>query len=182
MNIWSILKRLQLLEFRLRAVIYSINPYIKIGKGTKIERGVELNIKYGGSIEIGDNCYLSKGAQVITEGGGITIGNDCTINPYTIVYGQGNTIIGNGVRIAAHCVIVPSNHRFDNPSEFIYKQGLTKLGIIIEDDVWLGTGVKVLDGVTISKGCVIGANAVVTRSTEANGIYVGIPAKLIKNR
>ncbi|WP_446785264.1 acyltransferase [Macellibacteroides fermentans] len=100
----------------------------------------------------------------------------------SVIYGQGGTNIGNGVRIAAHCVIVPSNHIFDDPDEYIYKQGLSKKGIIIEDDVWLGAGVKVLDGVVIKKGCVFGANSVVTKSTEKNGIYVGIPAKLIKYR
>lgn len=115
-------------------------------------------------------------------GGDIIIGDNCTINPYTIVYGQGGTKIGNGVRIAAHSVIVPSNHIFDDPNEFIYKQGLSKKGIVIEDDVWIGAGVKILDGVTISKGSVIGANSIVTRSTEQNGVYVGIPAKLIKKR
>ena len=69
--------------------------------------------------------------------------------------------IGKGVRIAAHCTIVPSNHIYTNPNEFIYKQGLSRLGIIIEDDVWIGSGLRVLDGVTIRKGCVIGANAVI---------------------
>lgn len=55
-------------------------------------------------------------------------------------------------------------------------------GIIIEDDVWIGAGVKVLDGVTIAQGCVIGANSVVTKSTEPYGIYVGVPARKIKSR
>lgn len=54
--------------------------------------------------------------------------------------------------------------------------------IIIEDDVWIGAVVKVLDGVTIAQGCVIGANSVVTKSTEPYGIYVGIPARKIKSR
>ena len=48
--------------------------------------------------------------------------------------------------------------------------------------MWLGAGVKVLDGVKISFGSVVGANAVVTKSTERNGVYVGIPAKKIKSR
>ena len=65
------------------------------------------------------------------------------------------------MRIAAHCTIVPSNHIYTNPNEFIYKQGLSRQGIIIEDDVWIGSGVRVLDGVIIRKGCVIGANAVI---------------------
>ena len=54
--------------------------------------------------------------------------------------------------------------------------------IVIEDDVWIGAGVKILDGVIIRKGCVIGANTVVNKSTEQYGIYVGAPARLIRKR
>lgn len=182
MTISTIYKGLQYRLGKLRARMYSLFPDIKIGENTCIERRVFLSTKNGGHIKIGNNCYISEGAQVITEGGNIIIGNNCTINPCSVVYGQGGTTIGNGVRIAAQCVIVPSNHIFENPDEFIWRQGLSKRGIIIEDDVWLGAGVKILDGVTVSKGTVIGANAVVTHNTEPYGVYVGVPAKLIKRR
>lgn len=113
----------------------------------------------------------------------IKIGKDTIIEPNVVLSTRaGGTIIGNGVRIAAHTVVVPSNHIYSDPNKYIYTQGLSKKGIKIEDDVWLGAGVKILDGVTIAKGCVIGANAVVTKDTEPLGIYVGIPAKKIKNR
>ena len=59
-------------------------------------------------------------------------------------------------------------------------QDLENKGIIIEDDVWIGAGVRILDGVTIARGCVIGAGSVVTKSTEEFGVYVGVPARLIK--
>ena len=141
-----------------------------------------LSTRAGGTIAIGNNCWISQGAQIITWGGNVVIGDNSTINPCAIIYGQGGTIIGNGVRIAAHTVVVPSNHIYSDPNKYIYTQGLSKKGIKIEDDVWLGAGVKILDGVTIAKGCVIGANAVVTKDTEPFGIYVGVPAKKIKNR
>jgi len=160
----------------------NLNPNIRIHKTVFIESGVVIRSQYGGKINIGAHCYLSHGAQLLTHGGDILIGDNSTINPYTIIYGQGSTRIGNGVRIAAHCCIVPSNHIFSDTSRFIYQQGLSKKGIIIEDDVWLGSGVKVLDGVVISKGCIVGANAVVSKSTEAYSVYVGIPAKKIKDR
>ena len=141
-----------------------------------------MSTRAGGTIAIGNNCWISQGAQIITWGGNVVIGDNSTINPCAIIYGQGGTIIGNGVRIAAHTVVVPSNHIYSDPNKYIYTQGLSKKGIKIEDDVWLGAGVKILDGVTIAKGCVIGANAVVTKDTEPFGIYVGVPAKKIKNR
>ncbi len=165
-----------------RVLINMFVPLVSIGNRTIVESNVILRSQYGGTIMIGNDCYISSGAIMLTHGGDIKIGNHSTINPYTIIYGQGGVKIGSGVRIAAHCTIVPSNHRYDNPNEFIFKQGLSKQGIVIEDDVWLGTGVKVLDGVTIKRGCIIGANAVVTHSTEEYGVYVGIPARKIKTR
>lgn len=165
-----------------RLLINMAVPNVKIGKHTILEPHVTLRSQYGGNIVIGNHCYISSGAQLLTHGCDIVIGNNCTINPYSIIYGQGGVKIGNGVRIAAHCTIVPANHICSDPNKFIYVQGLSKKGIVIEDDVWIGTGVKVLDGVTIKQGCVIGANAVVTHNTEEYGIYVGIPAKKIKSR
>ena len=165
----------------IRRLLKNCNSSIIIDKNTIIESGCTIRSQYGGKIYIGSNCYISRGVQLLTHGGDIRIGNNCTVNPYTIIYGQGGTTIGDNVRIAAHCVIVPANHIFTDITIPIYKQGLKKEGIVIEDDVWIGSGVKILDGVTIKRGCVIGANAVVTHSTNEYGVYVGIPAKKIKS-
>lgn len=54
--------------------------------------------------------------------------------------------------------------------------------VVIEDYVWLGNKVTVLPGVTIAKGCVVAAGAVVTKDTEEYGIYAGIPAKRVGER
>lgn len=167
---------------RIRARLYSFNPQIKIGKGSIIDKGAILRVQYGGYIEVGRNCYISSGVHILTHGGTITIGDNCTVNPCSIIYGQGGCKIGNSVRIAAHCVIVPSNHKFNDRSRPIYLQGLECKGISIEDDCWLGAGVKVLDGVSIRRGCVIGANSVLNKSTQPYGIYVGVPAKLLRTR
>lgn len=166
----------------MRARIYNLHPNITIGKNTIIEARCRLSLQYGGTIKIGNNCILYSGATIITHGGNIEIGDYSTVNPYAVIYGQSWTIIGNGVRIATQVVIIPSNHRFDDISQPIYKQGLTYKGIKIEDDVWLGAGVKVLDGVTIGKGSVIGAGSVITKNLDPYGVYVGVPAKLIKKR
>ncbi len=175
-------RSLKILSNRVRVAYWRSKVGISIGDHVTIEKGVKINCIAGGQITIGDFCEIRSGVQLLTWGGDITIGNNTSVNPYTVIYGQGGTKIGQGVRIAAHCVIVPSNHVFADPDVFIFKQGLSKKGIVIEDDCWLGAGVKVLDGVRIEHGCVIGANAVVTKDTQRNGVYVGIPAKLIKYR
>jgi acetyltransferase-like isoleucine patch superfamily enzyme len=58
----------------------------------------------------------------------------------------------------------------------------TKGGIVVGDDVWLGFGVVVLDGVRIGKGAVVGAGSVVTRDIPDNAIAVGVPARVVKMR
>lgn len=171
------------LTSKLRRLKFNLNPHIYIGKNTIIEKGVTINpLLGGGEIIIGENCELKKGCQILSYGGKIKIGNSCSVNPYSILYGQGDLIIGDGVRIATQTVIIPSNHIFDSAEKQIKDQGLLNKGIVIEDDVWIGCGCRILDGITIKKGSVIGAGSVVNKDTDPFGIYVGIPAQKIKSR
>ena len=172
-NIWQ----------QIRLIYIRQNKNISILNHNNIFPNVHLETNYGGSINIGTKNEFLYGVCLMTYGGKITIGNNCSINPYTIIYGHGEGVqIGNNVLIAGHCMIIPSNHNFSKSNVLINQQGATSKGIKIEDDVWLGTGVKVLDGVTIAKGCVIAAGAIVNQSTEAYSVYAGVPAKKIKNR
>lgn len=142
---------------------------------TEIERA-------GGVISLGARTGLDKGVILRAYGGSIQIGEDCTVNPYSIIYGGGGVVIGNGVLIAAHTVIVPSNHIFSDIDKPIRQQGTSGVGIVIEDDVWIGAGVKILDGVTVAKGTVVAAGSVVTKSTESYSVVAGVPAKKISTR
>ncbi len=147
-----------------------------------IHKTAVLDNSFGGEISIGKNTEILNGVLILTYGGNINIGDNCSINPYSVLYGHGGLAIGNNVLIAAHCVIIPANHNFSEIEEPINKQGLTCKGIIIEDDVWLGTGCKILDGVTIGKGSIIGAGSIVTKSIPGNSVFVGNPAKFLKHR
>jgi acetyltransferase-like isoleucine patch superfamily enzyme len=136
----------------------------------------------GGHISIGSNTFIDNGVILRPLGGSIEIGSDCSINAYSVIYGNGGLRIGNGVRIAAHTVIIASNHIFSDPDKLIKDQGLSLKGIVIEDDVWIGCGARILDGVVIKKGTVIGAGAVVTKSTSPYSVVAGVPAKNISSR
>jgi acetyltransferase-like isoleucine patch superfamily enzyme len=161
--------------------------YIKFGKNVIIDSSATISPKaiieaeYGGSISIA-NCEVNEFVIIKSYGGNIKIEENCFIGPFCVLYGHGGLSIGKHVGIAAHCVIIPSNHNFGETGKDILDQGETSRGIIIEDDVWIGSGVRVLDGVCIRKGCVIGAGAVVVKSTEPYGVYAGIPAKKIRSR
>ncbi len=136
----------------------------------------------GGSVRIGKCCSIHDYALILTHGGNIKIGNNVSIHEYAILYGHGGLVIGNNVRIAARVIIIPANHIFKDKETPIRLQGIAAKGITIGDDVWLGADCKILDGVTIGKGCVIGAGSVVTESLPEYSIAVGVPAKIISKR
>jgi len=178
----SFLQCLSDLRYDLRRRRVNLLPRIYIGRGTLISPGVKFQRINGGSIQIGANCELYYGSLFLTYGGDIEIGDNSSVNQYCVLHGHGGLRIGNGVRIASHTVIIPANHNYHSLNIPIYQQGETREGITIEDDVWIGSNCTILDGVTIAGGCVIGAGAVVSKSTEPFGIYAGVPAKLVKRR
>lgn len=173
-------RRLRLLGLRTKWFLTGQN--IRLGSNTRIDSGAVIESGRGESIHIGANCHIHGGARLLTYGGNIEIGDHTSVNPYSILYGHGGLQIKDNVMIAAHCVVIPANHNIDDVSVPMRKQGLSCKGIVIESDVWLGSGARVLDGVTIAEGCVIGAGAVVAKSTEARGIYLGVPANRVRDR
>ena len=180
-------------------------PAVQAGKGSRIHpsaeiRGFAENVKLGNNVyvdahaviecrdrettvEIGDNSVVKSSAMILAYGNAkVRIGSFCGVNPFTVLYGLGDLNIGNYVRIATHCVVIPANHIFDDPDVPITGQGLTKLGIVIEDDVWVGAGARILDGCVIGKGSVIGAGTVLTKSVAPWSIVVGVPGRVVGSR
>ena len=163
-------------------VIYLRLRGVRCGKGSIVSRHAKISLIDGGAIVIGKRCEIQDYAMLLSYGGKIVIGDNCSINPFCVLYGHGGLVVGDGVRIASHSIFIPANHVFQDKDKPIFEQGETRKGIVVEDDVWIGSRVTVLDGVRISHGCVIGAGAVVTKSTEPYGIYAGVPAKKIGSR
>lgn len=148
----------------------------------RISRRAVIRVVNGGTIKINKHTEVLDFAMILTYGGSIEIGENCSINPMSMLYGHGNLRIGNNVLIAGGCMLIPANHVYSRIDVPINNQGLSKRGIVIEDDVWIGHGCSILDGVTIRKGCIIGAGTVVTKDTEPYSLYCGVPAVKIKSR
>jgi acetyltransferase-like isoleucine patch superfamily enzyme len=86
--------------------------------------------------------------------------------------------IGDSVLIAPGCFITDHNHRHA-ASLTIASQGCEGRSVQIEDDVWLGAHVVVLSGVTIGRGAIVAAGAVVTQDVVPMSVVAGVPARVI---
>ena len=155
---------------------------VSVSSSCIIALSAKIQNRKGGEISIKNKTEISDGVLILSYGGTIKIGSRCSINPYTIIYGHGNTIIGDNVLIAGHCMIIPSNHNYSNKTIPIKNQGQSKKGIIIQNDVWIGHGCTILDGVTIGEGAIISAGCVVNKNVPPYSINGGVPSRIIKMR
>ena len=160
-----------------------------IGKRVKIEDNVFLQTVSQNGIHLGNNVTICNGTQIRPSGFyggklgyGLCMGNYSSIGANSYIGCSGKIIIGNNVMIGPHCTMIAENHNFSDINIPMIKQGVSNIGIEIKDNVWVGANVTILDGVTIESGCILAAGAVVTKSTQKNGIYAGVPAKRIKER
>jgi len=115
----------------------------------------------------------------ISNGGILTIGVNTYLESFSTILCKGKITIGNNVAIAQNVVIVDYNHSIGRKSGCYFRK-IDEIGeIFIGNNVWIGTGAKILMNVTIGDGAIIGANSVVTKDVPQGKIYVGIPAKEI---
>lgn len=139
--------------------IFLMRFYINIGKNTNIMCNVKIY-----------NKELDKKQ--------IQIGNNCVINRDCLLDGRiGKILIGNNVDIARGTWIFTLEHSPNSDTH-----GYVSGDVIIEDYVWIASRVTILPDVTIKKGAVVAAGAVVTKNVDKMKIVGGIPAKVISER
>jgi acetyltransferase-like isoleucine patch superfamily enzyme len=159
---------------------------IRLGHGVYLDQNVYLHACPQG-IEIGDNTIIMYGVILHVynfrdlPNSRIKIGRDSLVGEYSVIRGQGGVEIGNRVYTSPFTQIIAVNHVYDDPERPIIEQGITAEGIVIEDDVWLGSGAIITDGVRIGRGAVVAAGAVVTQDVAAHTVVAGIPARPIQD-
>jgi maltose O-acetyltransferase len=166
----SAVKLSEKLKHRLLAFSYSrLFPFsfrVKLLRfcGSKI--GIKSSVNYYVSISNPEN---------------ITIGNHVIINMQSVLEASESIIIEDYVRLGPGVMIITGTHSImdaeirQDPLEYNNKP------VRIEYGCWIGARATILPGVTVAKGCVIGAGAVVNKSTEVNGLYVGVPAIRVRS-
>jgi acetyltransferase-like isoleucine patch superfamily enzyme len=180
------MKILDKLKFRIRWFYWSrqlgsCKSFVKIGKNIKMLNAKCVHI--GNISGIGDNCYFGPIIQYsgvsytprIEIGDGTWIGKNCSIASIHAV------IIGKDVLFAGHVHITDHSHGYEEIETPISKQKLiSKGGIVIGDQCWLGYGCEILSGVHVGRHSVVAARAVVTKNVPPFCIVAGNPAKIVK--
>jgi acetyltransferase-like isoleucine patch superfamily enzyme len=142
-------------------------------------QGSSSRLLVGDHVEFFPGTYISLGDW---ESSFVEIGHHCHFAPNCVLYGWGGLRIGPYCNIAAHTVFATVGHHDEITDRPMALTGEKAGPITLEEDVWVSANVTITANTTIAKGCVIGANAVVTRDTEPMGLYAGVPARRLRDR
>ena len=174
---WYLVRYVRFLLFRLR------NPHIVTEGFVFLGKRVDLYARKGyGRMVIGRWVHFGNGNAMRCHEGNLRIGDKC-------VFGKDNTVncyldieFGATTIVADWVYICDFDHRFDDVTIPIKDQGIVKSPVRIGPDVWVGTKVTVLRGITIGRGSVIAAHALVNRDIADYSVAVGVPVRVIANR
>lgn len=155
-----------------------IDPSARVSALADIEDSVR-----GTEIRVGAHSVIDSFVKFKPAGGAgnVVIGSRSVVNSGCVFYTGNGIRIGDSVAIAANCVFAPVNHEYGDRHRLIRDQGFRpgKGGILVEDDVWIGAGVVLLDGAILRRGCVIGAMSLVRGEIPAYSIQAGNPLRLM---
>jgi acetyltransferase-like isoleucine patch superfamily enzyme len=144
---------------------------ILVGDNTHI-RGELLLFKYGGSISIGDNCYMGEGSR-IWSGDKVTIGNNVLISHNVNIIDTNSHELDYEERSERYKDLIANGHWNE-------KGSIHTEPIHIGDDVWISFGAIILKGLSIGRGSIVAAGAVVTENVPEFVVVAGNPAKIVK--
>jgi acetyltransferase-like isoleucine patch superfamily enzyme len=162
---------------------------IRLGADVVVDDDCVLDAKSGpepraAGIEIGTGVFIGRSTVLSCKGGSIDVGDHANLGLGCVILSESRVSIGASCLFAAQCYLVAGgNHDFSRVDIPVIQQpSVSRGGIRIEPNVWLGARVTVLDGVTIGRDAVIGAGAVVTRDIPPFAVAAGVPAKVVRMR
>jgi len=135
-----------------------------------------------GGITVGDRAIIS--SRCFWSGADITIGDDAFVNVGCFVDNSAPVRIGDRVALGPGVTLLTGSHEIGplGGGRRSGRAGVNEVApVVIEDDCWIGARSTVMPGVRVARGCVVGAGSLVTRSTEPHGVYVGIPARRVRD-
>lgn len=171
-----------------KGVVFFNISKINFGKFLRLGNQVYVSALSKNGINFGDNVSIGAFSRIIVStslneiGEKITIGNNVGIGEFAYLGGAGGLEIGDECIVGQYLSCHPENHNYHDTEIEIRHQGVSRKGIKIGKNCWIGSKVTILDGVTIGNGCIIAAGSVVNKSFPENSIIGGVPAKFLKSR
>jgi acetyltransferase-like isoleucine patch superfamily enzyme len=157
---------------------------IEIGDNVVIDDNCLLDAKGQDNtgIRIGSGVFVGRNSILSCKNGDIVIGDHANIGFNCEIFSASNVTVGPHSLVAAMCYLIGGGHDYDQVEVPILQQGRCSKGIALAENVWLGAGVKVLDGVSIGAHSIVGAGGVVTRDVPERTVSAGVPAKPVRTR
>jgi acetyltransferase-like isoleucine patch superfamily enzyme len=157
---------------------------IHVGDNVVVDDLVLLDAKGTANqgIRLGNGVFLGRGTILSCKDGDIELGDHVNIGFHSEVFSGSRVTVGAYGLFAAYTYLVGGGHEFDRPDVPVIEQARSSRGIALGENVWLGTGAKVLDGVRVGRDVVIGAGAVVTEDLPDGVVAVGVPARAVRRR
>ena len=155
---------------------------LRFGRGVSLGHGCYLECSAIGGVSLGDNVtireygWLQCRSGLNARGGTVRIGDSVYIGPFAVLGAGGDLIIESGCQIGARLTVSAESHGTDDGS--FVSGAVSRRGVTIGRNCWIGNNVCVLDGVRIGERCVIGAGSVVTRNLPDGCIAYGVPARV----
>ena len=174
---WYLLRYWRFWRFKLA------NPHVVTTGMVFLGRRVEVHARPGyGRIVLGRWVHVGDGTSLRCHEGTLSVGDKVVFGRNAVVNAYLDISIGATTIIADMVYITDFDHVFADADRPIKDQGITKSPVAIGRDVWLGTKASVVRGTRVGDGCVVAANAVVTRDLEPYSIAAGVPARVLRSR
>lgn len=141
-------------------------------------RDIDVILHGTSALRMGSDCWIDDRARIAISGTGAMVGDSCYFGVGVYVDARGGLAIGDRVQIGPGTKIVGFSHSLDRIGT---PHADTALGVTIDDDVWIGANVVVVDGVTIGCGSVVAAGAVVVKDVPPLTLVGGVPARVIRS-
>ncbi|MGQ0798266.1 MAG: acyltransferase [Methanobacteriota archaeon] len=160
---------------------FRVTDFKRIGTNVILEPGVL--VFHPETIEIGDNVYV--GHRAILKGyhtGSMSIGSNVWIGQDSFLHAAGGIMIKDNVGIGPKVSVLTSTHEDQGMQTPLLFSDLAFAPVTIEEDCDIGIAATILPGVTVGRGCQVGAGAVVTKDLPPYAVAAGVPAKVIRSR